>query len=188
MRWIEAEPCHVAYLVHPRISPGEHTGVGRRRNGHLAYGALKQSPFFSKLVHIGRLDPAIPIAAQMVSAQRINRHNNDIQRTPLRSRLWLRLLLFSAVVTAGEYPDQEYRHKLGSFHISLQNRVRPRLLTRSVGGSGDAEIPLRIFLGYRHPVSGFPDKDSTALDNARSSFWNSLIAQRHRHQPREGKG
>ena len=40
----------------------------------------------------------------------------------------------------------------------------------------------RILVRSDIGMDSFPDKDSTALDNIRSSFWNSLTGDVYRHQ------
>jgi hypothetical protein len=65
------------HLVLERISRSKERRMGGKSQRDLAIGLGKQCPPFRERIHIGSADPRIPIAAQVVGAERVDRYNDD---------------------------------------------------------------------------------------------------------------
>ena len=65
------------HLVLEGISRGEERGVGGKGQRDLAIGLGEQGALLGERIHVGSADAGIPIGAQVVSAERVNRYKDD---------------------------------------------------------------------------------------------------------------
>ena len=91
-------------LVHRRVARGEHGGVGRECPGGLAVGVLKEDPLGGDPVDIGRSWRGIPIAAEPVRPESVERDQNHIR--PGRCN--------SEEETPGDVSGRENKHPRGA--------------------------------------------------------------------------